>query len=286
MRNNPSEHGLELIRKRAREIVFRFPYPDFYKDFSWANDLSGKFFDTDAVITKLRGFVAENLENDFGHGLKHATKVTLDAGALMIIELCDSEAHPLRQELKKGRNAEYSKVLCKTEELPSEQGIKELNRMVLVVQCAGLLHDIKRKEKNHAIAGASRAREILDDYPFSADEVEEICLAIRNHEAFKSTVKINTPSGLLVSNCLYDADKFRWGPDNFSDTIWDMVSFFKTPLSKFMEYYPKGMETLANIKQTFRSDTGKKYGPQFIDIGLAIGDELYKVINTEFAHLL
>ncbi|MCP4347052.1 MAG: HD domain-containing protein [Desulfobacterales bacterium] len=286
MGNNPPEQGLKYIRERAREIVFRSPHPDFYKDFSWAKNLSGEFFETDPVIVQLREYVAEKLEDDFGHGLKHATKVTLDAGALLIIELCDFEAHPFEQEPEKGRRAGYSDRNFNLDELALMQGIKELNRRIMIVQCAGLLHDIKRKEKYHAAAGASSAREILNDYPLSADEVEEVCLAIRNHEAFTNTVEIDTHEGILISDCLYDADKFRWGPDNFSDTIWDMVAFFKTPLSKFMEYYPKGMEKLADIKHTFRSDTGKKYGPQFIDIGLAIGDELYKIIKTEFAHLL
>jgi len=53
-----------------------------------------------------------------------------------------------------------------------------------------------------------------------------------------------------------------------------------------MILYPKGMERLYKIKSTFRTRTGKKYGPQFIDIGLAIGEDLLKVINAEFAHLL
>ena len=55
---------------------------------------------------------------------------------------------------------------------------------------------------------------------------------------------------------------------------------------KFMELYPDGMEKIAKIKHTFRTGTGKKYGPQFIDIGLAIGEELFDVIHTEFADLL
>ncbi len=245
------------IRKRACQIVFRFPPPDFYKDFSWAVHLSRKSFETDPVIAQLRSFAAEHLENDFGHGLKHAVKVTLDAGALMLIE---------------GRLAEWSEEF--------------IQRRLCIAQCAGLLHDIKRKEKDHAIKGASYARKILKKYPLSADEVEDISQAIQNHEAFKKTLEISTPEGLLISDCLYDADKFRWGPDNFTDTIWDMVSFFKTPLPKFMDVYPGGMDKLVNIKGTFRTRTGKKYGPQFIDIGLAIGEELYAVIKTEFAHFL
>jgi len=65
-----------------------------------------------------------------------------------------------------------------------------------------------------------------------------------------------------------------------------MVSFFNIPVAQFMDLYPEGMEKLAKIKNTFRTITGKKYGPQFIDLGLAIGKELFGVIQTEFAHLI
>ncbi len=245
------------LRKRARQIVSHYPPPDFYQDHSFANELSRQYFETNPVIAKLRRFVAKNIEDDFGHGLEHAIKVAVEAGALMIIE---------------NKLAGYSDDLN--------------NRRVIIVQCAGLLHDIKRKQKNHAIQGAAYARKVLKIYPLNPDEVEDIYRTIRNHEAFKSTVEANTLEGALVSDCLYDADKFRWGPDNFTDTVWAMATFFKIPISKFMKLYPRGMERLSKIKNTFRTRTGKKYGPQFIDIGLAIGEELLKVINAEFAHLL
>ena len=103
---------------------------------------------------------------------------------------------------------------------------------------------------------------------------------------FKKTDKSGSPEGVLVSDCLYDADKFRWGPDNFTDTIWAMVSFSNIPIAQFMDLYPEAMDKLAKIKSTFRTITGKKYGPQFIDIGLAVGKELFDVIHTEYGHLL
>ena len=43
------------------------------------------------------------------------------------------------------------------------------------------------------------------------------------------------------------------------------------------------VERLARIKTSFRTATGRKYGPQFIDLGIAIGEELYRVITAEFA---
>lgn len=219
--------------------------------------MSRQYFETNSFTAELRKFVAKHLEENFGHGLEHAIKVAIDAGALMIIE---------------------NKL--------AQQPDNRINRRVAVVQWAGLLHDIKRRKENHAIKGSDHARKVLKPYPLDPSEVDDICRAIRNHEAFKPTVKADTIEGALVSDCLYDADKFRWGPDNFTDTLWAMVSDFKIPVVEFMDLYPEGMEKLAEIKHTFRTRTGKKYGPQFIDLGVAIGKELFNVINTEFAHLL
>ena len=245
------------LRKRARQIVSTFPPPDFYQDQSRAYEFSKRFLKTDPAIKKLHGFVADHLEDNFGHGLQHAVKVTIDAGALLFIE---------------EQNAGYGKSM--------------LARRMKVVQCAGLLHDIKRKKKEHAKLGAVYARKVLGDYPLVPDEIEDVCRAIHNHEAFKNDILIPTSSGKLVSDCLYDADKFRWGPDNFTDTLWDMISFYNPPLSKFMARYPQGMEGLEKIKTTFRTQTGKKYGPRFIDLGLAIGEKLYGVIQAEFSDYL
>jgi len=242
------------LRERARQIVATFPPPDFYQDHHQAYAHSTRHLENDPVLIKLRQFVDENLVNNFGHGLEHAIKVTEDAGTIMYIE---------------GQAAGYTRA--------------NLNRRMCIVQCAGLLHDIERKKKEHAELGAEHARKILKNYPLKPDEIEDVCRAIQNHEAFKEVINIPTPEGILVSDCLYDADKFRWGPDNFTHTLWDMISFYNPPLEKFMARYPKGMAGLEKIKTTFRSQTGKKYGPQFIDLGLAIGRKLHDVILSEFA---
>ena len=247
----------ERIRTRARQIAETFPVPDFYLDHAEASDLSRRLFQKNPDISRLEDIVASHLEDNFGHGFKHSRKVTLDAGTLIIIE---------------GRDAGLS-----------EDGVL---RNVLLAHMAGLLHDVKRTQKDHAIAGALFSEEVLQDFPLSDQERDDVCIAIRNHEAFKREVPIKSPHGILVSGCLYDADKFRWGPDNFTDTVWDMVSAHNPPLSKFIKYYPKGMQGIEKIKATFRTSTGKKYGPQFIDLGLAIGNRLYEAINTEFeSHL-
>ena len=245
------------LRERARQIVAGFPPPDFYRDHAQAHTYSRQYLKKDPILVSLRQFVDLNLENDFGHGLQHAIKVTEDAGALMYIE---------------GQAAGYAWV--------------KLRRRISIVQCAGLLHDIKRKRKDHARLGAEHARKVLKNYPLEPDEIDDVCRAIQNHEAFKEVIDIGTPEGMLVSDCLYDADKFRWGPDNFTHTLWDMISFYNPPLSKFMARYSEGMAGLEKIKATFRTKTGKKYGPGFIDLGLAIGKKLHDVILSEFSEYL
>ena len=241
------------IQARARQIVSSFPIPDFYQQEVGAIDLSLKLMEKSKHIADLKAIVSEHLEDDFGHGLQHAVKVSLEAGSLVLIE---ARQMPLSRQA--------------------------ITRRVLLAQCAGLLHDIRRKKKDHAIKGAEFTEKLLRDFPLSSKEVTNICRAIQNHEAFKDKIKIESPDGKLISDCLYDADKFRWGPDNFTDTLWEMVSFLNPPLKTFIAHYPKGMQGLEKIKHTFRSQAGQRYGPQFIDIGLAIGEALYRVIQEEF----
>lgn len=243
----------QRIRTRARQIVSRFPTPSFYSENTDTIALSNQLLHQNQDLIRLRDIVSEHLEDDFGHGMKHALKVSRDAGSLILLE---------------------GKRLSLTDDI--------ISRKVLLVQFAGLLHDIRRKKKEHARKGATVARELLQDFPLDEHEVSEICVAIRNHEAFKKEIAVESIQGKLISDCLYDADKFRWGPDNFTDTLWEMVSFFNPPLETFIDHFPKGMQGLERIKTTFRSSTGRYYGPQFIEIGIAIGNALYQDIQDNF----
>jgi HD domain len=246
-----------ILKQEAREIAARLPLPDFYREHADDLGCARHYLDHDPLLTELRGFVAEQLEDDFGHGIMHALKVAADAGALSLIE---------------GRRAGYSET--------------RIQRIIIVCQTAGLLHDIHRKHKNHAVEGARYAREALTAFAFNRDEIDEISYAIRNHEAFQRIKAPPSVAAGFLSDCLYDADKFRWGPDNFTDTLWDMVAFFNPSVADFVRRYPGGMQRLEEIKTTFRSHTGKKYGPQMIDFGIIIGRELMTVILTEFNHML
>ena len=143
------------LRERARQIVAELPPPDFYRDHLQAATYSRQYLINDPILIKLRQFVSDNLVDNLGHGLEHAIKVTEDAGAILYIE---------------GQTAGYSQV--------------KLERRMSIVQCAGLLHDIKRKQKDHAKLGAEQAAKVLNDYPLNPEEIEDVCRAIQNHEAF------------------------------------------------------------------------------------------------------
>jgi hypothetical protein len=246
----------QTLKKRAHQIAAQYPAPSFYRRYALESSYSADFFKKNKFVLALKEMVSGHLSENLGHGFEHASKVSVDAGVLVLIE---------------ARLARFSRPV--------------IDRLLLLVQSAGLLHDISRTEEDHSRKGAGIARELLKGYALEAREIDDICRAIHNHEAFKETLSSPTQAGSIVSDCLYDADKFRWGTDNFSYTLWDMVHFSEIPISSFVAHFPKGMDTLERIHDTFRTRTGKKYGPDFIDIGLSIGRELYRVMEKEY-HLL
>jgi hypothetical protein len=242
------------IRERARELVMDLPEPAFYKKEADALLRSHRLFDTNDKLKELISHLEAELDEDFGHGLFHSQKVAIEAGAIVLVE-------------------------CKKNKSPHP------GHTAFKAHCAGLLHDTMRKHKDHAEKGAAYARKVLGILAFPEDEINEIAFAIACHEAFKTTDP-TCPTGndaQLLADALYDADKFRWGPDNFTHTVWDMVSYARIPLPLFMTHYPKALEGISRIKTTFRSDTGKLYGPGFINIGLEVGKKLHKIIRHEFA---
>ncbi|MEW6444225.1 MAG: hypothetical protein AB1640_25045 [bacterium] len=232
----------ESLRSRAQEVARELGPPAFYRNHDKEVQASLAHLDQDATLFRLREHVSSVLEDDFGHGLRHALLVTRDAGALAIIgarqeQIADAEARAI--------------LRC--------------------AQAAGLLHDACRKEPEHALRSAEAARPVLLRFSFPEDEVEEIAAAIANHEAFRQPVRMSRPSGQAVSDCLYDADKFRWGPDNFTDTVWCMASFHEVPFSTFQRAYRQGIQAIEKIKGSFRTPTGRAYGAEIIDMGLEIG---------------
>ena len=241
----------------SRSIAASFPQPRFYVCCKEPLDLSRSLFDEDAQVRKCRALVLKELKDDLGHGIDHCEKVALEAGALAYIE--------------GGR-------LSLVESLRREA--------CLLAQIAGLLHDLRRREKDHAKASASAASSLLREFSIFSEKEEYVVQAIANHEAFVEAKRIDSHVGQMISDALYDADKFRWGPDNFTQTLWQILRSSRARIVPLIRRFPKGMEGISGIKETFRTETGKVYGPEFIDLGLKIGEKIYQFLEERFSEEL
>jgi hypothetical protein len=237
----------------SRAIACSVPQPRFYTSCKEPLNLSRSLFDEDAQVTKCRTLILSELKNDLGHGIDHSEKVALEAGALAYIE---GERLSLRESLRR--------------------------EACLLAQAAGLLHDLRRGEKDHAKASAFVASRILQELSIFPEKEEYIVQAIANHEAFIEPKRIDSPVGQMISDALYDADKFRWGPDNFTQTLWQMIRSSRAHIPFLILRFPKGMEGISWIKETFRTKTGKIYGPEFIELGLKIGEKIYQLLQERF----
>jgi hypothetical protein len=238
-------------RRLAEHIAAKSDPPLFYVHKENEVRASRKRFDSHPMVLRSLRLI-EKGEDNLGHGLTHVRKVAVDAGALVMIE---------RGGADPGQN---------------------VDRMVLLAHLAGVLHDIKREEPEHAERGAEEANIILKDFHLTETECKAIVQAIRNHEAFKPPQPLDEPSLQVVSDSLYDADKFRWGPDNFTETVWMMVSIMKVPYATLLKRFLPGLKGIERISETFRTSTGKEYGPDFIARGLDIGRRLFGELQERY----
>ena len=238
----------------SRSIAASFPPPRFYASCAREIRASREMYRQDPLIDRCRTIVAPDLARNPSHGLGHADKVAIEAGALVLAE---------------GARAGME-----------DSCIREAAALARV---AGVLHDMRRGDEKHAASGADAARLVLESLGVSEKDRQCVVQAIANHEAFTEPKPTLSPLGGLVSNALYDADKFRWGPDNFTTTLWEMVRFTHTPMASLIPLFPAGMEGVRRIRGTFRSHTGRVFGPEFIDLGLSMGKRIYELLRRRFA---
>jgi len=238
-------------RSIACKIADGYSRPRFYTECESQATLSRRIYISHPLLESCNSLI-DDREDDFGHGSYHSEMVALDAAAIIAVERGFDTIDGLTAD-----------------------------DMILMVsaQTAGLLHDIKRKEEHHALAGARAAEKILAHTNLPSIWRERIVIAIRNHEAFQEQAPVSDPEGRLLSDALYDADKFRWGPDNFTRTLWDMLEYAGIAVHNMLGRYHKSLDGIIRIKDTFRTDTGKEYGPEFIDQGLLIGEEIYRQLR-------
>jgi hypothetical protein len=242
----------QILKAKAIETAEKIGSPSFYDNHKKELASSTTIFSNNKMVQRCMAYLDEAVMHP-AHGIKHCEKVAIEAGAILLIECAMNTCKGSRTE-----------------------------DLLLCVQIAGLLHDIKRREKNHTIAGSIEAEMILNEFDIEKSYKRYIIAAIRNHEAFQEVLDSENETAKLISDSLYDADKFRWGPDNFTTTLWLMMESSGTPVEILYNTFQEKIEGIRRIKNTFRTDSGKKYGPEFIDLGIEIGDE----INRELTRII
>ena len=244
-----SHPAYEQLQDIAHRVAKTLPVPAFYGRHAKMIRFAGEHLAASELLSECRAYLDES-KLECAHGLCHCEAVARDAGALVLIEA-------------PGRGI----------------GEDDSAGLFLAAELAGLLHDIKRKEKDHARLGSIEADRILKDLGLEKDYRKYIVDAIRNHEAFKGTKKADDEEGQLVSDALYDADKFRWGPENFTTTLWTIVNDYDMPPESLHKVFKEKMKGIEKIKDTFRTRTGLQFGPEIIDQGITIGNVIYKEMN-------
>ncbi len=240
----------ERLKETSLRVAQSLPRPLFYSQNTDFVSRSEDMIRSDELIRKCHALLDES-QLECAHGLCHCESVARDAGAIVLAE---------------GRR----KGINQTDSRPA----------VTSAIIAGLLHDIKRREPDHAVRGSIEADRILKGLSVDERSRSHITYAIRNHEAFKATCDLDDEEGCMVSNALYDADKFRWGPENFTGTLWLMVEANHTTPEALHKTFMEKMKGIERIKETFRTETGKRYGPEFIDQGIMIGNAIFKEMNS------
>lgn len=241
------------LQREAERIAARHPLPEFYTRFKAPIAISKRLFYNSPGVQRLRATVQPFYREELGHGLYHCTRVSIDCAALIHIETGGDRMKPPAVE-----------------------------RMMIVGIYAGLLHDICRNVPNHAECGARESERILSSFSVSKNEIDCISNAIRNHEAFAPAAPAGRQWAQLVSDCLYDADKFRWGADTFTHTLWCMADHQELTPQALIAKFPWGMSGTIGIMDTFRTPTGRQYGPEIIETGMEIGKEIYRYLLQNY----
>jgi hypothetical protein len=245
-----SQAVYQKLQDTALKIARTLPRPAFYGEHTTLISLADEMLKTHELIRKCRAYLDES-QLECAHGLCHCEAVARDAGTIVLVE---------------GRRRGISQSV-----------IEPLFTAAII---AGLFHDIKRREQDHAVRGSIEAEKILKALDVDERSRSHITYAIRNHEAFKATCDLDDEEGCMVSDALYDADKFRWGPENFTGTLWLMVEAHHTPPEALHKTFKEKMMGIERIKETFRTATGKRYGPEFIDQGVTIGNAIYEEMSA------
>lgn len=240
------------LKRQARELSGKRPQSAFCLE--CAEELghaSGMFFDHPLML-RLQGDALGFLNEACGLGVEHGKRVAMDAAALVLAE-------------------------------PSGLNQEDRRRLALLAEMAGLLHDALRHEDDHAEKGADICLRILRGYPLAPEERVWIAQAVALHEADLPLAESGPEAARLLSGAVHDADRFRFGPDIFSATLWELCECEDWSLEEIGKVFPKGRELAKNFAGAFRTEQGRRYGPALMEEGVALSLECERLMAEMLA---
>ncbi len=240
------------LKRRAKDLAASRPVSAFARDLAEELEHSREFFFDNPMVLRLQSDALGYLDEPCGIGVEHAKKVAVDAAAIVLAE-------------------------------PSGLDQEQRRRLAVLAQLAGLLHDSLRHEDEHAERSADLCLRVLRGYPLSDEERHWIAQAVAAHESPKAPPLQGPESAILLAGALYDADKFRFGPDIFATTLWELCECDEWSLEQIAERFSEGPRLAREFAGTFRTHEGRRYGPQLLAEGLILAEEFSRMLDSSLA---
>ncbi|MDQ7835668.1 MAG: HD domain-containing protein [Humidesulfovibrio sp.] len=240
------------LKRRARDLAVSRAQSAFSlecaEELTYARDL---FFDH-PLLLRLQGDALGFLNEACGLGVEHGKRVAMDAAALILVE-------------------------------PSGLSADERRRLTVLAEMAGLLHDALRHEDNHAEKGADLCLRILRGYAISPEERLWIAGAVAAHEKDGTQPQEAGEHARLLAGAVHDADIFRYGPDIFATTLWELCECDEWSLEQIAAAFPEGVRRAKALAGSFHTESGRRYGPPLLAEGVSLSEEYERMLGQTLA---
>lgn len=240
------------LKRRAKELAACRPQPAFLMECAEEIGHASALFFDHPMMLRLQSDALGFLNESCGLGVEHGKRVAIDAAALALAE-------------------------------PSGFATEERRRLALLAQMAGLLHDALRHEDDHADKGADLCLRLLRGYALEPEERLWIAQAVALHEVALPLAGEGPEAARLIHGAVHDADCFRFGPDIFTATLWELCECDEWPLERIAAKYPEGCRRAEACRGRFRTELGRKYGPAMLDEGQALAREHVRMFEQLLA---
>lgn len=240
------------LKRRARDLAVSRAQSAFSLECAEELTHAGDIFFDHPLLLRLQNDALGYLNEACGLGVEHGKRVAMDAAALVLAEPCGI-------------------------------AVDDRRRLAVLAEMAGLLHDALRHEEDHAERGADLCLRILRGYSISPEERLWIAAAVAGHEEGGPQPEHNPEPARLLAGAVHDADVFRFGPDIFVTTLWELCECDEWPLERIAGCFPQGVTRARTLADSFRTEGGRRYGPQLLAEGLSLAEEYERMLGQALA---